>query len=78
MNDIVEIWRSKPIPEGPIVLRKALPNDVKTKMTELVGGMYEKDKDCTYSIAAGETAGFKPIGHDAYQTMIDLRKAQTN
>lgn len=78
MNDIVEIWRSKPIPEGPIVLRKALPVDVKTKMTELVGGMYEKDKDCTYSIAAGETAGFKPIGHDAYQTMIDLRKAQTN
>jgi phosphonate transport system substrate-binding protein len=78
MNDIVEIWRSKPIPEGPIVLRKALPADVKTKMTELVGGMFEKDKDCTYSIAAGETAGFKPIAHDAYQTMIDLRKAQTN
>jgi phosphonate transport system substrate-binding protein len=22
MNDLVEIWKSKPIPEGPIVLRK--------------------------------------------------------
>ena len=29
-------------------------------------------------MAAGETAGFTPIAHDAYQTMIDLRKAQTN
>jgi phosphonate transport system substrate-binding protein len=78
MNDIVEIWRSKPIPEGPIVLRKALPADVKTKMTELVGGMHEKDAQCAYNIAAGDTAGFRPITHDAYQTMIDLRKAQTN
>ncbi len=25
MNDLVEIWRSKPIPEGPVVLRKSLP-----------------------------------------------------
>jgi phosphonate transport system substrate-binding protein len=23
MNDLVEIWKSKPIPEGPIVLRTA-------------------------------------------------------
>lgn len=78
MNDIVEIWRSKPIPEGPVVLRKALPADVKARMVELVGGMHEKDKQCAYNIAAGDTAGFRPIAHDAYQTMIDLRKAQTN
>ena len=78
MNDIVEIWRSKPIPEGPIVLRRALPADVKTKMVDLIAGLHAKDKDCAYSMAAGETAGFRPITHDAYQTMIDLRKAQTN
>lgn len=76
MNDIVEIWRSKPIPEGPIVLRKALPDDVKAKMVELVGGMHEKDAQCAYNIAAGDTAGFRPIGHDAYLTMIELRQAQ--
>lgn len=78
MNDIVEIWRSKPIPEGPVVLRKALPADVKARMVELVGGMHEKDKQCAYNIAAGDTAGFRPIAHDAYQSMIDLRRAQTN
>jgi phosphonate transport system substrate-binding protein len=78
MNDIVEIWRSKPIPEGPIVLRRALPDDVKAKMVEMIGGLHAKDKDCAYKMAAGETSGFKPITHDAYQTMIDLRKTQTN
>lgn len=78
MNDIVQIWKSKPIPEGPIVLRKALPADVKTKMVDLIQGLHAKDKDCAYKMAAGETAGFKPITHDAYQTMIELRKAKTN
>jgi phosphonate transport system substrate-binding protein len=78
MNDIVQIWKSKPIPEGPIVLRKALPTDVKTKMVDLIQGLHAKDKDCAYKMAAGETAGFKPITHDAYQTMIELRKAKTN
>lgn len=77
MNDIVEIWKSKPIPEGPIVLRRALPADVKAKMVELIGGLHAKDKDCAYKMAAGETAGFRPITHDAYLTMIELRKAQT-
>jgi hypothetical protein len=36
MNDLQEIWRSPVIPEGPIVLRKKLPEDVKMKMTALM------------------------------------------
>ena len=32
MNDLVEIWRSKTIPEGPVVLRKALPAEVKARV----------------------------------------------
>ncbi|MCI4661787.1 MAG: phosphonate ABC transporter substrate-binding protein [Neomegalonema sp.] len=76
MNDLVEIWRSKPIPEGPIVLRKALPADVKAKMTALIDGMYEADKDCTYNISAGESLGFNPITHDAYISIVEARKAK--
>lgn len=76
MNDLVEIWKSKPIPEGPIVLRKALPEDVKAKMTELTAGLHAKDQACAYGVAAGETAGFTPIGHEAYETIIAVRKQQ--
>lgn len=78
MNDLVEIWKSKPIPEGPVVLRTALPEDVKAKMTELVQGLHAKDADCAYGVAAGETAGFTPITHDYYDSIIAVRKAQSN
>lgn len=77
MNDLVEIWRSKPIPEGPVVLRKALPEDVKATMTALIDGMIESDPECTYNIAAGETLGFDPITHDAYLSIIEARKAKS-
>ncbi|PSM19335.1 MULTISPECIES: phosphonate ABC transporter substrate-binding protein [Nitratireductor] len=78
MNDIVEIWKSKPIPEGPIVLRKALPADVKEKVTAFLNGLHAKDEQCAYNMAAGETAGFEPIGHDAYESIIAVRRAKTN
>lgn len=78
MNDIVEIWKSKPIPEGPIVLRRALPADVKEKVTAFLNGLHAKDEQCAYNMAAGETAGFEPIGHDAYESIIAVRRAKTN
>ncbi|WP_375172583.1 phosphonate ABC transporter substrate-binding protein [Pseudooceanicola sp.] len=78
MNDLVEIWRSKEIPEGPIVLRKALPQEVKTKMTDLVAGMYEMDKECTYNISAGDSLGFRPVTHDAYTSIVAARKSKSN
>ena len=76
MNDLVEIWKSSPIPEGPVVLRRALPDDVKTKMIDLVKGLHAKDAECAYGVAAGETAGFAPVTHDAYATIIEVRKVQ--
>jgi len=77
MNDLVQIWKSKPIPEGPIVLRRALPEDVKTEITAFLQDLHTNDPQCAYNMAAGETAGFFPITHDAYQTMIDLRLQQS-
>ena len=78
MNDLVEIWRSKTIPEGPIVLRKTLTDDVKVKMTALVDGLHEADAECAYGVAAGESLGFDPITHDAYLSIIEARKAKSN
>lgn len=78
MNDLVEIWRSTPIPEGPITIRNALPQDVKDTIIELMANLHDADPDCAYGVAAGETAGFQPIGHEAYQTIIAVRRAQMN
>jgi hypothetical protein len=78
MNDLVEIWRSSPIPEGPITLRNALPQDVKDTIVDLLANLHEKDSACAYGVAAGETAGFLPIGHEAYETIIAVRRSQMN
>ena len=77
MNDLVEIWRSKPIPEGPVVLRTSLPQDVKDKMTALVDSLHENDPECAYGVAAGESLGFDPITHDAYVSIVEARKAKS-
>lgn len=77
MNELVEIWKSKPIPEGPMVVRKALPQDVKDKVDAVLANLHEVDIDCAYGVAAGETAGFQPIDHSAYETIIEVRRAKT-
>ncbi len=76
MNELTQIWKSKVIPEGPIVLRKALPDDVRATMTELVDGLHERDQDCAYGVAAGETLGFQPVDHETYLSVIEARKAK--
>ncbi|MFD0911791.1 phosphonate ABC transporter substrate-binding protein [Ruegeria arenilitoris] len=78
MNDMVEIWKSKPIPEGPVVLRKALPADVKETMTALMAGLADKDRECFYGVAAGEAKAFEPITHEAYEIIIEARKLKSN
>ncbi len=76
MNDMVEIWRSKPIPEGPIVLRKALPERVKIDMTTLIASLPYMDAECAYNFMAGEALGFQPINHDAYLSIIAARQSK--
>jgi len=76
MNELVEIWKSKPIPEGPIVLRKALPERVKVDIAALTASLPYMDADCAYSFMAGEALGFQPIDHDAYTSIIEARKSK--
>ncbi|MEC9346585.1 MAG: phosphonate ABC transporter substrate-binding protein [Pseudomonadota bacterium] len=76
MTQLVEIWRSKVIPEGPIVLRKTLPADVKVKVTGLLAGLASLDPECAYGFMAGEIKGMQPVGHETYVSIIEARKAK--
>lgn len=76
MNNLVEIWRSNLIPEGPMVVRKALPQDVKDKVTALTADLWETDKECAYSVAAGDAKDFVPVEHSAYDGILAARKMQ--
>lgn len=78
MNDLVEIWKSKLIPEGPMVVRSSLPQDVKDKVIKLTADLHEKDKACAYGVAAGEAKDFVPVTLDEYQGILAARKMQSN
>lgn len=77
MTEIKEIWRSPVIPEGPVVLSKKLPEDVKLKMTGLMASLVSMDPECAYGVMSGEAKGFMPITHDAYESIIAARKAKS-
>lgn len=76
MNQIVEIWRSSLIPEGPLVVRRALPQDVKDKVYTLMDTMWETDKECAYNVAAGDAKDFVPVKHEDYLGIIAARKLE--
>jgi phosphonate transport system substrate-binding protein len=76
MSTIQEIWRSKMIPEGPMVVRRELPQDVKDKLYAMLDTMWADDPECAYNVAAGEAQDFVPISHDAYLGIVAARKLQ--
>lgn len=76
MTEIQEIWRSPVIPEGPVVLSKKLPEDVKLKMTALMASLTSMDPECAYGVMAGEAKGFMPITHAAYTSIVAAREAK--
>ena len=69
-------WRSALIPEGPMVVRSALPQDVKDKVTALTEALPQTDKTCAYGVGQGEIKGFVPVTLDAYEGIIAARKLQ--
>jgi len=77
MTQIHEIWRSKLIPEGPIVLRKTLPDSVKLKITGMLASLPSMDPECAYQFMAGEIMAIAPIDHSDYEIIIAARKAKS-
>ncbi|WP_199257720.1 phosphonate ABC transporter substrate-binding protein [Paracoccus binzhouensis] len=76
MNDVVEIWKSKLIPEGPMVVRNALPQEVKDKVIQLTADLHETDKACAFGVAHGEAKDFVPVDHSAYEGVVAARKLE--
>jgi phosphonate transport system substrate-binding protein len=77
MNELVEIWKSKPIPEGPIVLRKSLPERRQARHDRADGLLPSLDPDCAYGVLAGDAKGLQPINHAAYEVIIEARKSKS-
>jgi phosphonate transport system substrate-binding protein len=73
---VVEVWRSPLIPNGPLVVAKAVPADVKAKIVDYFTNLPKTDKTCFSSVEGGDFTGYVPVKPEFYQTIIDARKSQ--
>lgn len=76
MNDLQLLWTSPIIPNGPLVLRTTLPQEIKDMVTESMMAMPEDDPDCFYAAQGGEYAGLVRVDQAFYATIIAARKAK--
>jgi phosphonate transport system substrate-binding protein len=75
MDDLVEIWRSPLIPNGPIVVRTSMPADAKAKFKEFMMKLPETDPACFKAVQGGDFKGFVEVKADFYAPIIEARKA---
>ena len=75
MDDIVELWRSPMIPNGPLVVRQSLNEDMKAKFKQFMVDLPSSDPACFSAIEGGDFKGFTEVNADFYKTIIDARKA---
>jgi phosphonate transport system substrate-binding protein len=75
MEDVVEVWRSPLIPNGPLVWRKDLPQDMKDKILAFYTALPTEDYECFRSVENGDFKGYTPATVEFYQPIIDARRA---
>ena len=76
MNDVVEVWRSPLIPNGPIVVSNKLDKDVRAKFVSFMKALPESDPACFSAIQGGDYKGFVDVDQSFYETIIAARKAK--
>ncbi|MEO0774794.1 MAG: phosphonate ABC transporter substrate-binding protein [Pseudomonadota bacterium] len=76
MDDIRQIWSSNLIPNGPIVMRKALPQEAKDTMLGMKQWIHENDPECSENIANGIVKAWVPVDHSFYEVIVKARQAK--
>lgn len=74
-NDLVEVWRSELIPNGPLVVRTALGEEMTAKLTDFFTKLPTTDKACFEAVEGGDFTGYVPVKPDFYNVIVEARKA---
>lgn len=76
MDDLVELWKSPLIPNGPIVIRSSMDADMKTKFKSFLVELPKSDPACFKAIQGGDFTSYTDVTPAFYQPIIDARKAK--
>jgi phosphonate transport system substrate-binding protein len=75
MDDLVEVWQSPIIPNGPLMVSNKLSPELKEQVTAFFAALPETDFECFDAFTSGGYTNFVPASQDMYQTIIDARKS---
>jgi phosphonate transport system substrate-binding protein len=75
MDDLVELWRSPLIPNGPLVVRTSMNADMKSKFKDFLVKLPQTDAACFSAIQGGDFKSYTEVNVDFYKPIIDARKA---
>ncbi|MCY1666398.1 phosphonate ABC transporter substrate-binding protein [Rhizobium sp. SL86] len=75
MDDLVELWKSPLIPNGPIVVRTSMNDTMKSKFKTFMMNLPKTDAKCFSAIQGGDFKGYAEVNVDFYKPIIDARKA---
>jgi len=78
MKDLRIIWRSRPITNGPFVLRKDTPDSFRADMLALHRAIPIHYPNIYHAVDMGNGAGWTPVTHDDYQVFVDILKAEAD
>jgi phosphonate transport system substrate-binding protein len=76
MGDLVELWKSPLIPNGPIVVRSSMDADMKAKFKDFMMALPESDPACFSAIQGGDYKGYTEVNAKFYEAIIEARKAK--
>jgi phosphonate transport system substrate-binding protein len=75
MDDIRIIWQSPEIPNGPVVLRKAVDAEQKQQYKDLLMNLPQTNKECFFNISGGEAQEYVERDHSNWEGIIEMRRA---
>lgn len=73
-DDFRIIFTSDPIVNAPIAYLSGLPDDLKSDIRSAIFGIDERAKDVFEHIYEGKLKPWEPIGHKAYEPVVELMK----
>ncbi|WP_157014172.1 phosphonate ABC transporter substrate-binding protein [Mesorhizobium xinjiangense] len=76
MDNLVELWKSPLIPNGPVVVRTSMDTDMKAKFKDFMMTLPESDPECFSAIQGGDYKSYTEVTPAFYKPIIDARKSK--
>ena len=75
MDDLIEVWKSPLIPNGPLMVANKVGEPMKQKIENFLLELPKKDLACFQGFTQGKNKEYIKVDASFYQTIIDARKA---